>query len=251
MGKDLIKENCPVCGSPLNEEYAQSMYCSECKTLYTPYWDNNLYDEAYKDKYIAHWESETNGPIQECRWNLVKHFKSSGNLIDIGCGTGSFLRAAPKNFTVCGCDVNPHCVDYCNKNGIKATHTSCPIERKEYDFVTMFDVIEHNPDLEIVSKVKSMLKDDGFFIFCTPNFKPSLLENIEGWRHYRPAGEHVFCFSEKSVMTIAKRFDMEVIDINFEESKIRLPERNIATYVLQKKKDNRHRTHYPFVNQIC
>ena len=179
MGKDLVKENCPLCKSPFTDEsYAQSKYCHKCETLYTPYIDESLYDEAYKDKYIVHWESDTNDPIQECRWNLIKHFKSSGKLIDIGCGTGSFLRAAPRNFSVSGCDVNKHCVDYCNENWIEATHTSCPTEYSEYDIVTMFDVIEHNPDLGIIEQVKFMLKDNGYFIFCTPNFKPSMLDNI-------------------------------------------------------------------------
>jgi 2-polyprenyl-3-methyl-5-hydroxy-6-metoxy-1,4-benzoquinol methylase len=238
MGKDLVKENCPLCDNPFdpNETYAQSKFCHKCETLYTPYWDNDLYDEAYKDKYIAHWESETNDPIQECRWNLIQQLKSSGSLIDIGCGTGSFLRAAPRKFSVCGCDVNKYCVDYCNENYIEAYHTACPTEHSKYDIVTMFDVIEHCPDIEdTIQSVKLMIKDSGFFVFCTPNFKPSMLDNIEEWRHYRPAGEHVFCFSEKSILTLAKIYNLEVVDINFEESKIRLPEKNIATYVMRQK----------------
>ena len=235
MGKNLIKENCPLCENPFdpNENYAQSKFCHKCETLYTPYWDNNLYDEAYKDKYIAHWESETNNPLQRCRWNTIGEHIRSGSLLDIGCGTGSFLRAAPLNFTCIGCDINQHCVDYCNKNGIEASGTSIPLEH-EFDVITMFDVIEHYPNLDVLDTIKCILKDNGYFVFCTPNFKPSRLDNIEEWRHYRPKGEHVFCFSEKSILTMAKLHGFKVIDINFEESKIRLPEKNIATYVLKK-----------------
>lgn len=235
MGKDLVKENCPLCEHPFNadENYAQSKFCHKCETLYTPYLDESLYDEAYKDKYIAHWESETNGPIQECRWNLVKHFKSYGGLLDIGCGTGSFLRAAPRGFTCLGCDINMHCVDYCNAHRIEAVGPDIPLEN-EFDVVTMFDVIEHYSNFDVIDDIKCILKDDGYLIFCTPNFKPNMLDNIEEWRHYRPAGEHVFCLSEKSILTLAKIHNFQVVDINFEESKIRLPEKNIATYVLKK-----------------
>jgi len=234
MGKDLVKENCPLCESLFepNQKYGQSIFCHHCVTLYTPYWDYDLYDESYKDKYIAHWESETNDPIQSTRWETVQQHIKSGSLLDIGCGTGSFLRAAPRSFDCVGCDINQHCVDYCNENGIEASERM-PLDHK-FDVVTMFDVIEHYPNFEIIYDIKCILKDNGYFIFCTPNFKPEFLRNLEDWRHYRPAGEHVFCFSEKSILTLAKIHNFEVVDINFEESKIRLPEQNIATYVLKK-----------------
>jgi len=236
MGKNLIEIACPLCKYYLNleEKYADSRFCHKCETLYTPYLDQSIYDRDYKDKYVKHSLSETNKPIQKCRWNLVKKYKKEGYLLDIGCGTGAFLKESPEDFSSFGCDINYNCLQHCRQEGVKIIGNDLPNYSKKVDVITMFDVIEHYPDFKIIERVKRALKDDGYFIFCTPNFKKEYLEDLTNWRHYRPKGEHVFCLSENSVKTLAKLYGWIIEEINFDESQIRLPENNIATYVLRK-----------------
>jgi len=193
--------------------------------------NDGVYGKEYYERYIAYNHSSLNDLIQEARWGVVQQHRSSGKLLDIGCSVGSFLEKATDDYQVEGTDINRHCVNHCNATGIKA-QVELPIDER-FDIITMFDVLEHVPDLEIVLKtIWMMLKPGGTWVVATPNFRKDRLEDIDNWRHYRPT-EHVWCFSENSMIAMAERTGLHLIDINFDESKHRPPIDNIATYVFQ------------------
>lgn len=212
--------------------YGRSKFCAVCNTVYTPLYDATIYNEKYRDKYISYRDSPENEPLQQIRWNLVGKYLMKGKVLDVGCGVGAFIQAAPKRYKVYGQDINPACVEYCKNQGMTAYNAYTSFW-KAFDVVTMWDVIEHFDALDLLIAVCDTLKVGGYLILATPNFDTKYVDNLEQWRHYRPY-EHVWNFSEDSIRMIAEKNNLEFVESNFEESEVRKPEKNILTCVLRK-----------------
>lgn len=198
----------------------------------TPIVDEDIYGVDYYIKYVRYHSTTLNAKLQETRWSIVQKYRNEGNLLDIGCSVGSFIEKAPSGFNAEGYDVNKFCLIHCGCYDL-VTHKKLPID-KRYDVVTMFDVLEHVPNIEdIVVKIKAMLVPKGIWIVTIPNFYHERLESIDKWRHYRPK-EHVYCLSENSMKALCQKFDFELLEVNFDESEHRPPKDNLATYIMRK-----------------
>lgn len=70
-----------------------------------------------------------------------------------------------------------------------------------YDIVAAFDVIEHVPDpAALLAKARSLLKEDGVFIFFTPDAgSEKALAMQREWYGYNTSMEHLFYFSRESL----------------------------------------------------
>jgi ubiquinone/menaquinone biosynthesis C-methylase UbiE len=93
-------------------------------------------------------------------WTLARHFK--GQVLDVGAGVGEFLRAYPDSF---GVDVNQHCVDWCQKQGLRCINASAddlPFPDAFFDGVVIAHVIEHLEEPEkALAEARRVLKDGG------------------------------------------------------------------------------------------
>ena len=222
---------CHLCDGEY-KNFGTDLYCPKCVLLYTEVKAKpiDVYDSKYCEKYVDYSKSEINEGLQQLRWDTVLRHVRSGRLLDIGCGAGAFMKAAPKGFSVIGQDVNRYCIIYCKQIGVEADETS-PIET--FDVVTMFDSLEHFPVFDIVKYVRHVLRTGGRLVLGIPNFRAELLTNIEEWRHYRP-DEHVFGFSETAIYQFCDKFGFECDEANDDESEARPPAGNISIYVLRK-----------------
>src|SRR6266700_3240335 len=103
--------NCTICGSsqvrPSVKIGHQCLVfrCSVCKIEFLyPQLDDESLKALYSESYYASWgikEKEENGPTRQMkiasfqlRLELIKKFRSTGKVLDIGCATGYFLEAA-------------------------------------------------------------------------------------------------------------------------------------------------------------
>jgi hypothetical protein len=103
-----------------------------------------------------------------------------------------------------------------------------------YDIITMFDVIEHIPDVSaFMQTIKDLLVLEGIAVIATPNFHYGLFPSIETWKHYKP-GEHLYGFSKQSMEALCKRLGLRILAAYDDESQHRPPEGNISTYVISK-----------------
>lgn len=211
------------------KNFGPDLYCPKCVLLYTEV-KADVYDAKYCEKYIVYSCSEINVELQRLRWDSVLRHVKAGRLLDIGCGAGAFIQAAPEGFEVFGQDVNRYCVVYCNSIGLKATELML---HEKFDVVTMFDSLEHFSSLDVLKYVHDVMSKRGHLILGIPNFRAELLTNIDEWRHYRP-DEHVFGISETAIHKICDRFGFELVEANDDESVVRPPEGNISIYVLKK-----------------
>jgi 2-polyprenyl-3-methyl-5-hydroxy-6-metoxy-1,4-benzoquinol methylase len=115
-----------------------------------------------------------------------ERFRKTGNLIDLGCGNGLFLKCAREaGWKVYGTEFSEECIEFNRMQHITVYRPDqIPPEllRGEFDMVTSFEVIEHlnTPNRE-AELVRSLLRKDGAFYFTTPNFN-SLSRRLLGSR---------------------------------------------------------------------
>lgn len=104
--------------------------------------------------------------------------KKSGNVLELGCGAGQFIRAIKNkrpDINCYGCDISKTAIEEANKigGGIKydvSEENNLPYEDNFFDSVLIFDVLEHveNPDI-ILKEVNRILKPGGMFFAYVPS----------------------------------------------------------------------------------
>lgn len=144
---------------------------------------------------------------------LMGTIEHNAKVLDIGCGTGGFLRfARDKGFTVFGFDASCAQVEYAKKDFPNVRQAISPTKYLEqinqldlrFDFVVLWDVLEHirNP-LQFLKEVKFILRPGGFLFASVPNGHAMLLKHhIYSFIHkpfsFHP-WEHVFYYSPSSL----------------------------------------------------
>lgn len=87
----------------------------------------------------------------------IRMHQPSGRLLDIGCAYGKFLEVAALEggYELSGMDLSEHAVEVARErlepHGVRVRQGGVldrPFDGETFDVVTMFDVIEHVPDLD-------------------------------------------------------------------------------------------------------
>ncbi|MDQ3048356.1 MAG: class I SAM-dependent methyltransferase [Bacteroidota bacterium] len=152
-------------------------------------------------------------------------YRTSGNLLDIGCGDAYFLEEAKKrNWNVYGTEFTDDAVKIGMKKGItihKGVLNPADYGDTKFDVITSFEVIEHinNPIIEL-DNIISILNKKGIFYFTTPNFnslsrfmlkdKWNVIEYPEHLSYYTPQTIDTF-FRGKGL----KKIMLQTTGINF------------------------------------
>ena len=109
--------------------------------------------------------------------SALRMHQPRGRLLDIGCAYGRFLEVASEEggYELSGCDVSEHAVGVASgRLGDRASVRQGgvlddPFPDQKFDVITMFDVIEHVPDLAAAfASVRSRLAPGGVFAFSVP-----------------------------------------------------------------------------------
>jgi 2-polyprenyl-3-methyl-5-hydroxy-6-metoxy-1,4-benzoquinol methylase len=183
--------NCPNCGhEKYRIRYREGNFvivqCKNCALVYlaNPPDESTLYEEYYEDiVYKAADYSRDSGDIRlstlftinEQRLGFMKKEKKQGELLDIGCGLGFFMKSArDKGYAVSGIDTSSRATEYAQKEfGLSAkneTLTDVIQKGSKFDIITLWHVLEHylNPRNRLV-EIHQLLKDDGICFVEVPN----------------------------------------------------------------------------------
>ena len=147
------------------------------------------------------------------KWNLRRKTRvlkrcsdTPGVVLDIGTGTGDFLRAAAKQHWECyGVEPNGAARKRAREKGVAVQKVLMPSELPLADVVTLWHVLEHIPDLEKqVAQMREALKPGGYLVLALPNFR-SCDANHYGafWAGY-DVPRHVWHFSRNGVESYFK-----------------------------------------------
>jgi SAM-dependent methyltransferase len=133
----------------------------------------------------------------------LEPYRTTGRLLDIGCGTGQILRVARDlGWKAHGTELSEHAVQRLKFEGFAV---ACLDDDRElppgsFDVITLVEVLEHLRDPRaIVRRASTLLRPGGVFYLTTPNFN-SLSRRCLGatWRIIE-VPEHLFYFTPVSV----------------------------------------------------
>ena len=242
---------CPVCSSAETRFYCHGrdrlfglapgrfplFRCASCRCVFqSPIPDDALLAGFYPEEY---WWSEKRSP-GGCR-ALLKRFEgiyrefvvldhvrflqrcaraSSGRtLLDIGCGSGSFLAAARRRgFEAFGMDRSAHAVAAARRDGAveaRQGDIGSPIwQDRRFDFVTMFHILEHLTDPRAgLRYAAGLLHPGGSLILQVPNIV-SYQARAFGVRWYGlDVPRHVINFSPAALNLLLEDAGFRIHDV--------------------------------------
>lgn len=184
--------------------------------------------EYYKtEDYISHTDSKRN--LLEKAYHVVRNislkrklklinsFESEEkNLLDVGCGTGDFLKVAQlNNWQVSGIEPNEQARQIANQktnNMVFETEQLSNFKKHSFDVISLWHVLEHLPKLhEHISILKNLLKVNGTLLIAVPNhasYDAKYYENF--WAAY-DVPRHLWHFNQTSISKLFESNNMQVV----------------------------------------
>lgn len=139
------------------------------------------YDAPYYAKCAGYDGSEIAEQINAGRIAMVGRHVGQNRIVDVGIGSGEFIRKRPNTF---GHDVNPVAMEWLKRNDLWTNRL------EGFAGVSMWDVIEHVETPETYFRQIPL----GGHLFCSLPIMRGL-GSIRASKHYRP-NEHIYYFEE-------------------------------------------------------
>ena len=203
--------------------------CKQCGLIYTnPRPDSDALTTYYSfaNEYDAEFVQEwfiSHAQLQQPTWRrflkAMQRHGPPGNLLDIGCGAGTFLvEAREAGFDVAGQEVAPFFIEYCRTQQNLTIYSgeieTAPIPDHSLDYVTAFDVIEHHPDPNhMVSEMHRYLKTGGLAVISTHDIG-NFYARVYGqkWRYLNPIG-HLTYFSRHTLRKLLEKNGFKILHV--------------------------------------
>lgn len=189
----------------------------------------NLPQYYKSEDYISHTDAKRN--LFEKAYHFVKEIalkrklklinsfsNNSKKLLDVGCGTGDFLKIAKENnWTVSGIEPNDDARHLANqKTGGSAFEVNqlLKMEAHSFDVITLWHVLEHLPKLEEqMALFKKILKPDGVLIIAVPNYKSYDATYYKNFWAAFDVPRHLWHFSKIAISKLVAKEQMRVVKI--------------------------------------
>jgi 2-polyprenyl-3-methyl-5-hydroxy-6-metoxy-1,4-benzoquinol methylase len=232
---------CPVCDkgefklflecldNTVSRETFSIVQCIYCNFKFTnPRPSMDLLGNYYKsEQYISHSNTKkgfVNSTYQVVRkytllkkLQLISKFFKTGNLLDIGCGTGEFLNVFKEaKWSTVGIEPD----EQTRKNASQKYSLNIypeaylqELKNESFEIITMWHVLEHVPLLnERIEDLKKLIKPNGIIIIAVPNSN-SLDAEIykEHWAAY-DVPRHLYHFTPQTLELIFKKHGLKLFN---------------------------------------
>lgn len=182
----------------------------------------------YKSEdYISHTNSKRNAfekvyhQVREIslkkKLKLINSFNSEEKtLLDIGCGTGAFLKVAKDNgWSISGVEPDEDARTIASSiagNTIYNTNELSKFKEHSFDVITLWHVLEHLPNLEEqVLLFKRLLKPKGTLVIAVPNYKSyDAVYYKNFWAAY-DVPRHLWHFSQTAIKRLFQKENLKVV----------------------------------------
>lgn len=202
--------------------------CEDCECIYNvEMLKNSVLEEMYNSGIYLEYFKKLVAPAQQLRKEVLERrkaaqvsslFKGPGKILDVGCGSGSFLKECQQaGWEVFGIDPSKAAIQTAKEkydlNLIEGFFESHQFENT-FDCI-VFIGIEHmqNP-MECLQKAVSLLNRDGIIFFEAPNADSLLMNHIKKYpfeaTRFIESARHYLFFSRKSLNYIAKKCQLKV-----------------------------------------
>ncbi len=232
----LILTKCPICDSTefdhiitcndytVSQNPFNIVGCKQCSFRFTnPRPTNDNLPEFYKSiNYISH--SNTKKGFVSQVYHLVRKYTLNqklkllkanvavGNLLDYGCGTGTFLKQAnAKGWNSYGTEPDEGARELSNSNKKLAFVNKQELNAFDplitFNAITLWHVLEHVTDLqETLEFFKQKLNPNGVLIIAVPNYNSYDAKHYKAhWAAY-DLPRHLYHFEAKTISQLLAKY---------------------------------------------
>ncbi|MCH7535542.1 MAG: class I SAM-dependent methyltransferase, partial [Bacteroidetes bacterium] len=204
--------------------------CDECQFRFTnPRPAKSEIGKYYdSEKYISH--SGTNKGLINTVYQIVKVYtlgkklalvnrlRTKGKLLDIGAGTGAFLKyCGDDGWAITGIEPDKTARRIAQEVNDISLYNEDIIEEiydESFDIITMWHVLEHVHELKArIGEVQRILKKDGRLIIAVPNcnsYDTSYYKNY--WAAY-DVPRHLYHFIPNDIAKLVGQFELKIVDV--------------------------------------
>ena len=233
MEFDLQNYECSLCKQDktkpvLHKHGLTIVICSNCGFVYVnPRLKNEQLNSIYLHNYFKNKEYGYIGyELQEVlrKKNFERWLKDAASFLpagkpiralDVGCAAGYCLDIMKsKGWDAEGLELEAEMFEVLVQSGYSVSKTRLEelSTAQKYSVITLFDVIEHIPDLDkAFQQLFNLLEEDGIIIIVTPDHN-SIQRKIfrKKWFQYKPI-EHIQYFSRQTLITFAGRNGLDMV----------------------------------------
>ena len=204
---------CPFCGKETKElwkeEYFTLHQCTSCSLVFKHIEGLNrskideLQAALYTDEVSRAKVKKLYTMIKD-RVSILKQYKTSGKLLEIGCATGAFLQEAKEQgFDVVGLDASTNYAKFTNDLGLDVKHgrlEDVSFEKESFDVIAFSHLLEHIQDpMDFLEEVSQYLKPNGVLFIVVPNVESSTNKML-GFNHSTfQQPDHLYFFSKETL----------------------------------------------------
>lgn len=203
--------------------------CENCGFLFTQNIPRENESGKYyqSEKYISH--SDTSKGLVNRLYHFVRTFtlqqkrrlieKLSGNkkgtILDIGSGTGSFLKTMQDaGWNISGIEPDEtarHNSEKINNISVAGPESIHHLSQASFDVVTMWHVLEHVHRLqEQIAQIQRLLKTDGKVFIAVPNHTSYDAKHYGKYWAAWDVPRHLYHFSPATMKTLAGKHGFEI-----------------------------------------
>lgn len=167
------------------------------------------YDGAYYEHYCGLEGSPIATALNDARLAmLARHMPAPARVLDVGVGSGAFLRAARgAGYEAKGRDVNPHAIKMLEERRWLAQ------EGEDFDAVTFWDSLEH---IEEPEEALKSAQRGAVVLVAVPLFKD--LRKVRESKHYKP-GEHLYYWTRDGFLAWMEAWGFRLLEESSHEVK--------------------------------
>jgi 2-polyprenyl-3-methyl-5-hydroxy-6-metoxy-1,4-benzoquinol methylase len=215
----MVQAPCQLCESQTAEKLFEKkgyahLQCSRCGSVY-------VFPRPQADELVDFYNQELLDHLSQSCWqdshkhawglwqrtlNVAQTKGRPGKLLDIGCGTGEFMRFAQQSGWqgVEGVEVIPKIADYARAATGATIHTTdflnADLESGSYGVIALWDVIEHLSDVKAsLRAIYRLLKPGGVVIIGTVNCQGFSIRALKHRAQTFSPPEHLTFFTQKGM----------------------------------------------------
>jgi 2-polyprenyl-3-methyl-5-hydroxy-6-metoxy-1,4-benzoquinol methylase len=196
--------------------------CNNCSFHFIPpYYRKKIEYTQYKNADVTSAVRAGNNWIKiqrhKLRFKFIQKFKRSGELFDLGAGWGHFMLAGQElGYDVYGVEISEQPYLYCvNDLKLPVDHIDFfeMDESKQFDIITMWDVLEHIDKADdFLAKCAKLTKPGGYLFLQVPQIDSYFAKrHKDNWKMM--GLDHVNYFGKKTITQILANNGYEVVKI--------------------------------------
>ena len=214
----------------VSDENYELMFNKEYEMLVTIPVPENLSNYYKSEDYISHTDSKKTGfdkiyqivknitlkrklrLINECLLHQNSISRPEKNILDIGAGTGDFLKVCKANlWNVFGTEPDIEARNIAAKKGVLLHKDVSHFTDKKFEIITLWHVLEHVENLdEYISTLEKLLSKNGTLIIAVPNYKSYDANYYSKFWAAFDVPRHLWHFSETSISKLFAPVNLKV-----------------------------------------